>query len=121
MADAREDVAFARAFAIDSGIIVFEDEDLLVVAKPAGLSSQASDPAHPDDVVTCLTALLEARDGVRPSLGVHQRLDRETSGVMVFAKTPRANKSLATQFEARTVEKDRDHGANIDPPAGKEN
>ena len=105
MADIREDVAFARAFAIDSGIIVFEDEDLLVVAKPAGLSSQASDPAHPDDVVTCLTALLEARDGVRPSLGVHQRLDRETSGVMVFAKTPRANKSLATQFEARTVEK----------------
>lgn len=96
---------FARAFALSPGVIVHEDEDLLVVAKPCGIASQAADPAYPDDLVHALSDLLEARDGARPSLGVHQRLDRDTSGVMVFAKSARANRSLAKQLEGRTVEK----------------
>lgn len=89
----------------DASSIVHEDEDLVVVNKPPGMSSQAADPAHPDDVVHRLARFLGERDGSLPSLGVHQRLDRDTSGVMVLARSPRANRSLAKQFEERTVAK----------------
>ena len=88
--------------------VLFEDEDLLVIAKPAGVPSQAAQPDRPDDIVTRLRAYLGARDG-RPQdrvyLGVHQRLDRDTSGVLLFTKRPEANPSIAKQFEKRLVKK----------------
>lgn len=97
--------AFARAFALDARVIVHEDEDLVAIAKPCGIASQSADAAHPDDVVEALEALLVARGGAPTQLGVHQRLDRETSGIMVFARSKRANASLARQFEDRTLDK----------------
>jgi 23S rRNA (cytosine1962-C5)-methyltransferase len=84
--------------------IVDEDADLLVVDKPAGISSQAADASAPDDLVTRLKAFL-ARRGDDPYLGVHQRLDRDTSGLLVFARRRAANAKLAQQFEGRQVEK----------------
>ncbi|MFW6197538.1 MAG: pseudouridine synthase, partial [Myxococcota bacterium] len=86
--------------------IVHEDHAVLVVDKPAGVPSQAPDPEVPDDVVTRLSSYLEARDGVVPYLGVHQRLDRDTSGVLSYALRRDANPSLARQFEGRTVHKE---------------
>jgi 23S rRNA (cytosine1962-C5)-methyltransferase len=80
--------------------IVHDDGDILVVDKPAGVSSQASDPERPDDVVTRLRAHLGGA-----YLGVHQRLDRDTSGLLVFARRKEANAGLAAQFEGRTVRK----------------
>jgi 23S rRNA (cytosine1962-C5)-methyltransferase len=80
--------------------ILHADEDLLVVDKPDGVASQAADPELPDDLVTRLKAHL----GV-PYLGVHQRLDRDTSGVMVLALRREANGGLAAEFEGRSVEK----------------
>lgn len=85
--------------------ILFEDDDLLCVHKPSGVSSQSADPERPDDLVTRLRLFLQDRDGREPYLGVHQRLDRDTSGVVVFAKRASANASLAKQFEGRAVEK----------------
>ena len=76
--------------------VIYEDDDLLVVDKPAGVPSQAADPERPDDVVTRLR---------RPYLGVHQRLDRDTSGVLLFTKRPEANAGIAKQFEGRRVAK----------------
>jgi 23S rRNA (cytosine1962-C5)-methyltransferase len=84
--------------------IVYEDPDLLVVDKPVGVSSQASDPAQPDDVVTRLKRFLGARGGAG-YIGVHQRLDRDTSGLLVFARRREANAGLAAQFEGRRVAK----------------
>src|SRR5579871_4874684 len=84
--------------------IVDEDADLLVVDKPAGIASQASDASAPDDLVTRLKSFL-ARRGGDPYLGVHQRLDRDTSGLLVFARRRSANAKLAQQFEGRHVEK----------------
>jgi 23S rRNA (cytosine1962-C5)-methyltransferase len=87
--------------------ILHEDADLVAVDKPAGVPSQAADPAHPDDLVTRLKRFLQAR--VQPGsqdggyLGVHQRLDRDTSGVLVFARRREANAGLAAQFEGRGV------------------
>jgi 23S rRNA (cytosine1962-C5)-methyltransferase len=84
--------------------ILYEDADVLAVDKPVGVSSQAADPQNPDDVVTRLKLWLSARGG-DGYLGVHQRLDRDTSGVLVFARRREANGGLAAQFERRTVKK----------------
>jgi len=90
--------------------IVFEDDDLLAVDKPSGVSSQAAQPDRPDDLVTRLKAFLATRggrttSGREPYLGVHQRLDRDTSGVIVFTKRPEVNAALAAQLEGRTIVK----------------
>lgn len=84
--------------------ILHEDTDLIAVDKPAGVASQAADPERPDDVVLRLKRFLGSRGG-DPYLGVHQRLDRDTSGVLVYARRREANAALAAQFEGRTVEK----------------
>ncbi len=89
----------------DDAWIVYEDDDLVAVDKPAGMPSQAADPGRKDDLVTRLTAHLLARGGPKPYLGVHQRLDQDTSGVLVMTKRREANASLAAQFEGRSVEK----------------
>ena len=92
----------------DARWIVHEDEDLIVVDKPAHVPSQAADEAHDDDLLTRLRRWLAARDGAAVDdvyLGVHQRLDRETSGLVLFTKRREANAAIAEQFEGRTIEK----------------
>jgi 23S rRNA (cytosine1962-C5)-methyltransferase len=85
--------------------IVHEDSDIVVIDKPVGVSSQASDPKHPDDIVARLGSFLRARQGTGGYLGVHQRLDRDTSGLLVFTRRREANAHLAAQFEGRAVSK----------------
>ena len=86
--------------------VLFEDDDLIAVHKPAGVPSQAAQPDRPDDLVTRLRLFLAARDGVKdPYLGTHQRLDRDTSGLVLFTKRPDVNAALARQFEGRTLAK----------------
>jgi 23S rRNA (cytosine1962-C5)-methyltransferase len=86
--------------------VLFEDDDLLAVDKPAGLAFHASaDPRRPHLVGRVAAWLASRAPGAPPYLGVHQRLDRDTSGVTLFAKAPRANVGLAAQFEGRAVEK----------------
>ena len=80
--------------------VVYDDGDILAVDKPAGVPSQAPDADRPDDVVTRLRGYLGGA-----YLGVHQRLDRDTSGLLVFARRKEANASLARQFEGRSVDK----------------
>jgi 23S rRNA (cytosine1962-C5)-methyltransferase len=89
---------------VREGWILFADDVLLAVDKPAGVASQAADADRPDDIVTRLKSHFAAR-GEREYVGVHQRLDRDTSGVLVFARRREANASLAAQFEGRKVEK----------------
>jgi 23S rRNA (cytosine1962-C5)-methyltransferase len=86
--------------------ILYEDDDVVAVHKPAGVPSQAAHPDRPDDLVTRLRAFLAERDGrAAPYIGVHQRLDRDTSGVVLFTKRPEVNAALAKQFEGRTLKK----------------
>lgn len=81
--------------------ILYADADLLVIHKPAGLPTHAP---QADPALTDVVRLLHAQTG-GDYLGVHQRLDRDTSGVMVFARRPAANALLAHAFEQRLVEK----------------
>lgn len=87
--------------------ILYEDEALIAVHKPAGVPSQEARPGDGDDLPSRVRRFLAERAGERspPYLGVHQRLDRETSGVIVYAKRRDANPGLARQLESRTVER----------------
>src|ERR1700722_13905140 len=88
----------------DERRILFEDADLLAIDKPVGVPSQAADPERPDDVVTRLRAYFAAR-GQPTYFGVHQRLDRDTSGVLVMTRRREANGAISQQFEGRKVKK----------------
>ncbi|MFO0676333.1 MAG: pseudouridine synthase [Polyangiaceae bacterium] len=104
----------------DPAWILFEDADILVVDKPAYVPSQASDEGKKDDIVSRLSAFLEARDGKKPYVGTHQRLDKDTSGLLVFAARKEANKGLAAAFEGRKVVKGYVAGVTGWPPGDKE-
>ncbi len=101
----------------DERWILYEDDDLIAVDKPAFMPSQAADDARPDDLVTRLKAWL-ARRAKGSYLGVHQRLDRDTSGVVVMTRRKEANPAVARQFEGRTVAK-RYLAGVVGWPAGK--
>ena len=81
--------------------VIFEDEHLLVAAKPAGWNTHAPSPFAGEG----LYEWLKNREPRWASLAIIHRLDKETSGVLVFGKTPLANKSLTEQFTARAVHK----------------
>ena len=79
--------------------ILHGDHELLFVDKPAGLLSV---PGKGDHLADCLLARVQA--AFPTALLVH-RLDRDTSGVMVFALTPHAQRHLGLQFENRQTRK----------------
>lgn len=79
--------------------ILHQDHELLVVNKPSGLLSVPGKGAHLAD---CLIARIQA---VFPDALLVHRLDRDTSGVMVFAMTPHAQRHLGLQFEKRQTKK----------------
>lgn len=80
--------------------VIYDDGDLLAVAKPSGV---ACVPARDEDPALCLRARVAAQLGV-DVLPVH-RLDRGTSGVMLFARTPAMHRAMNGAFAARRVSK----------------
>lgn len=78
-----------------------EDDDLLVVAKPHGWNTHAPAPHSGEG----LYDWLRDREPRWASLSILHRLDRDTSGLLVFGKGDRANRSLAAQFAGRAVGK----------------
>lgn len=79
--------------------ILHADELIVVADKPAGLLTV---PGRGPDKADCLIARLAAQF---PTVRVVHRLDRDTSGLVVFALTPGAQASLNRQFEARAIDK----------------
>jgi len=104
--DEAVDLQTAAATAEDIPLdIVFEDEALIVIDKPAGLVVH---PAAGNWSGTLLNALLHhapALAGV-PRAGIVHRLDKDTSGLLVVAKTLAAQTDLVRQLQARTVKRD---------------
>jgi 23S rRNA pseudouridine1911/1915/1917 synthase len=88
--------------------VVYEDDDLIVIDKPAGMVVHPA-PGNPDE--TLVNALLahcgESLAGIggvkRP--GIVHRIDKDTSGLLVAAKTDAAHRGLAEQFAAHTLER----------------
>jgi 23S rRNA pseudouridine1911/1915/1917 synthase len=92
----------AEAIGLD---IVFEDDEILVVNKPAGLVVH---PGSGNWKGTMLNALLHhsAQLAAVPRAGIVHRLDKDTSGLLVVAKSLRAQTELVRQLQARTVRRD---------------
>jgi 23S rRNA pseudouridine1911/1915/1917 synthase len=111
--------------------VIYEDEDLLVIDKPADLTVHPAPGSPNHTLVNALLArfkdLPTGDDLVRP--GIVHRLDKDTSGLMLVAKNRTALNKLASQFKARSVTKAyqvlvRGHltpeGGFIDAPIGRD-
>jgi len=106
--------------------ILYEDEEILVVDKPAGMVVHPA-AGNPDG--TLLNALLHHAPGVAalPRAGIVHRLDKDTSGVLVVAKTLEARTALVEQLQARRFTREYDAvvegtmtgGGKIDEPIGR--
>ncbi|AYF88413.1 23S rRNA pseudouridine(1911/1915/1917) synthase RluD [Pseudomonas sp. JS3066] len=106
--------------------IVFEDDHLLVLDKPAGLVVHPA-AGHADG--TLLNALLHHVPGLEnvPRAGIVHRLDKDTTGLMVVAKTLEAHTSLVAQLQARSVSRVYEavvvgvitSGGKVDAPIGR--
>jgi 23S rRNA pseudouridine1911/1915/1917 synthase len=103
--DARPAIQEAQAIALD---VVYEDAHLIVVDKPAGLVVHPA-PGNADG--TLVNALLAHCAGSLSGIGgverpgIVHRLDKDTSGLMVAAKTDQAHRHLAAQFAQHSVER----------------
>ena len=96
-----------RSGPLDEDAIEFYDGDVVVVDKPAGLLTVADEAGNKDTLVDHTRTVLRrlaGRDGDAP-LGVVHRLDKDTSGLMVFARSALAKRVLAAQFRAHTVDR----------------
>jgi len=120
---ALDDTVEAQAIALR---VVHEDEAILVVDKPAGLVVH---PGSGNRDGTLQNALLHHAPELAalPRAGIVHRLDKETSGLLVVAKSPEAQTDLVRQLAARTVKReylalahgDVARGATIDAPIGR--
>jgi 23S rRNA pseudouridine1911/1915/1917 synthase len=84
--------------------VVYEDEEVVVVNKPAGLVVHPAAGVRNGTLANALAFRFQNAEfgtSIRP--GIVHRLDRDTSGLIVVAKTARAHESLSDQFRARTV------------------
>jgi 23S rRNA pseudouridine1911/1915/1917 synthase len=87
--------------------VLYADEDLIAVNKSAGMVVHAGAGRHSGTLVNALLHKFQSLSTVsgneRP--GIVHRLDRETSGVLLVARTDQAHRALAEQFSGRSVEK----------------
>lgn len=100
-----DSVAIARdappsAASLGGVVIVHEDADVIVIDKPPGLLTVATDSEKTDTAFVRLSAYLAARNAGRPFV-VH-RLDRETSGLLLFARSTEARDELQENWDAVT-------------------
>ena len=86
-------------------VVPYEDEHLLVVDKPAGMTVHPAPGSRSATLVNALLAHCTDLSGIGGVLrpGIVHRIDKDTSGLLVVAKTDRAHRGLAKQFAAHTV------------------
>jgi 23S rRNA pseudouridine1911/1915/1917 synthase len=85
--------------------VLFEDRHLIIVDKPAGLLSVPTPDRERITLRERTGRYLQLRYGGRPYIGVVHRLDKDTSGALVFARTPEALRALQALFKAHTIER----------------
>ena len=93
---------------VPDDLIVYVDAHVVVVRKPAGISTVPFDEGERGTLDELVRRAIEKKfptKGSRPNLGVVHRLDKETSGLVVFTRTWLAKKSLSSQFRAHTTKR----------------
>ncbi|MCU0671571.1 MAG: class I SAM-dependent methyltransferase [Myxococcota bacterium] len=88
----------------DAARVLHDAGGVVVIDKPAGVPSQSPDADLREDLPHRLGLFFVTR-GEAPYVGVHQRLDRDTSGVIAYARDEGGNRFLAAQIEGRRAEK----------------
>jgi 23S rRNA (cytosine1962-C5)-methyltransferase len=95
-----------------SGLFLFEDDHVLVVNKPSGINTHKPDRYAPDGIHEWLVK----RESRWAGLSILHRLDKDTSGAMLFGKSRRANQSLTQQFAGHKLVKEYLLLASARPP-----
>lgn len=94
-----------KEWTLDQSQILFEDEWIIGVNKPAGLPTQPTLDEARANLYVLLQKFLRGRDGPTAYVGLHHRLDRDTSGVMVFTKKKEANAEIGRAFAEHLARK----------------
>jgi 23S rRNA pseudouridine1911/1915/1917 synthase len=109
--------AGAKALAPPPFPVVYEDEDVLVIEKPAGLLTSTTPREKRATAVALVREYLAAREPKAKAALIH-RLDRDAAGLLIFSKNNPAYESLKSQFFHHTVL--RVYAAIVSPPPGRE-
>jgi len=110
--------------------VLYEDEDLLVVNKPAGMVVHPAAGHTRDTLVNALLFRCRDLSGIGGKLrpGIVHRLDKQTSGILVVAKGDRAHLALSDQFKSHSIRREylglvhgavSDEGGTVDEPIGR--
>lgn len=94
-------------FRIDTSHVVFQDKHIIVLNKPPGIECQPTPARYKGTLYEALQIWLkrDQRFGRKLHIGMPQRLDRDTSGLLVFSIHPVSHKGLSAQFQQRTIGK----------------
>jgi 23S rRNA pseudouridine1911/1915/1917 synthase len=94
-----------RYYEADPAAILYEDEYLLFYRKEPGVATQGVMCDNYNNLFSALQRYVKKRGGAAPYLGMHQRLDLDTSGVVLFTLSQKANRSIHYQFKDHRVKK----------------
>jgi len=86
-------------------VVFYEDDDAIIVFKPAGMLTQPTYEKERDTLLSRVSNYLASRGEKRPYVAVVHRLDKDTSGLLAFAKSRRGLHSLQTQLKTRALER----------------
>jgi len=94
------------AFELTAADVLFEDESIIVVNKPANFPTEKTMVASRDNMHAATIRYLERLGVVAPYVGIHHRLDRETSGVLLFSKNRAINPGIHQLFLTHAIVKE---------------
>lgn len=105
--EVHRDLRSLEPFRIDENTVVFEDKHIIVLNKPPGVECQPTPARYKGTLFEALQVWLkrDMRFGKKLHIGMSQRLDRDTSGLIVFSIHPQSHKGLSSQFTNRTIVK----------------
>lgn len=86
--------------------IIYEDKDIIVAYKPAGIATQTANLSNPDLVSLVKNHLAKTQKEKSPYVGIIHRLDQPVSGLLVFAKNKKAAANLSKQIQDGNANKD---------------
>jgi 23S rRNA pseudouridine1911/1915/1917 synthase len=94
-------------YTITAAAVLYRDADIIALNKPAGIETQPTPARYQGTLYAALSEFLSDpfRPQLAPSIGMIQRLDRDTSGVILFSISPRAHKPLTADITARSLHK----------------
>ncbi|MFK8138359.1 MAG: pseudouridine synthase [Bdellovibrionales bacterium] len=90
---------------ISKNDVLFEDKNIILLNKPSGISTGPTLDPKRDHLYASVRRYLEKNSRSEVYVGMHHRLDLDTSGVVLFTKKKAANKGITLQFEGRTIKK----------------